>query len=86
MADETSDEKLCKEKHDNIKEILVDHEARLNNHAHRLDKVEQRAERVDTKIEGLCDQIKNLVNTLKWGFGIILTITLFVLGYLLKTN
>ena len=69
----------CKEKHTDIKETL-------NNHECRLDKIEQRAERVDTKIEGLCDQIKNLVSTLKWGFGIILTITLFVLGYLLQIN
>ena len=78
------DGKLCSEKHEHIKENLIDHETRLNNHSHRLDKLEQRAERVDTKIESLCDQIKNLVSTLKWGFGIILTVTLFVLGYLIK--
>ena len=81
---EEFDGKLCGEKHENIKEKIIDNEKRLNNHSHRLDKLEQRAERVDTKIESLCDQIKNLVSTLKWGFGIILTVTLFVLGYLIK--
>lgn len=79
MAKEDYDNESCKEKHIDIKEIL-------NNHEGRLDTIERRAERVDTKIEGLCDQIKNLVSTLKWGFGIILTITLFVLGYLLKID
>ena len=88
MADEKEeyDVNLCKEKHENIKETLIDHEIRLNDHSNRLDKIEQRAERVDAKIEGLCEQIKNLVSTLKWGFGLILTITLFVLGYLLQIN
>lgn len=67
-----------------IEDKVKTHDIRLNNHGDRIDKLEQRAERVDTKIEHLCEQIKNLVSTLKWGFGIILTITLFVLGYLIK--
>jgi len=67
-----------------IKDKLETHERRLNDHSGRIDKLEQRGAAVDTKIENLCEQIKNLVNTLKWGFGILVTITLFVLGYLIK--
>lgn len=77
-------EKLCKEHCKNVDEKLDVHDKRLNNHADRIDKLEQRGARVDEKIENLCDQIKNLISTLKWGFGIIVTIALFVLGYLIK--
>ncbi|MDP4143171.1 MAG: hemolysin XhlA family protein [Bacillota bacterium] len=81
---ESYDAKLCEKIHERVDERLDNHEKRINGHSDRLDKLEQRGAAVDTKIESLCEQIKNLVNTLKWGFGIIVTITLFVLGYLIK--
>lgn len=81
---ENYDAKLCEEKHDNIIKSLDDHEKRLNGHSDRLDKLEQRGAAVDTKLENLCDKITNLISTLKWGFGLIVTIALFVLGYLIK--
>ncbi|MDF2884258.1 MAG: hypothetical protein K0R54_4825 [Clostridiaceae bacterium] len=81
---ESYDGKLCEERHKNITKELEDHEIRLNKHAGRLDVLEQRGAAVDTKIESLCKQIENLVSTLKWGFGITVTIVLFVLGYLIK--
>lgn len=65
-----------------VEHQLSVHDTRINNHSERLDSLEQRGATVDTKIENLCEQIKNLVSTLKWGFGILVTITLFVLGYL----
>lgn len=78
------DEKLCKERCKTVSQKLEVQDTRLNDHAERLKKLEQRGAAVDEKIENLCEQLKNLVNTLKWGFGILVTITLFVLGYLIK--
>lgn len=79
-----SELKLCDEKHKRIDEKIEVHERRLNNHSERIDKLEQRGASVDARIEHLCEEIKGLVSTLKWGFGIITTIALFLLGILLK--
>lgn len=81
---ESYDAKLCEERKKYIDKSIEDHEKRLNNHAGRLDKLEHRGAAVDAKIESLCEQIKSLISTLKWGFGITVTIALFVLGYLIK--
>lgn len=81
---ENYDGKLCEERHKNIDEDLKDHEIRLNKHAGRLDMLEQNDREHHTEIKNLCEQIRNLVSTLKWGFGITVTIALFVLGYLIK--
>lgn len=81
---ESYDSKLCEKTHKIIDEKWNNHEDRLNGHSKRLDKLEQRGATVDAKMENLCEQIKNLVSTLKWGFSIIVTIALFVLGYLIK--
>lgn len=80
------DEKLCKARCKTVDEKLKNHEDRLNGHSERLDRLEQRGAAVDIKLENLCVQIKDLVSTLKWGFGILVTITLFVLAYLLKVR
>ncbi|AAK78532.1 hypothetical protein BJV85_003457 [Clostridium acetobutylicum] len=81
---EDYDAKLCQEWHKVIDEKLNLHNVRLNDHSDRIKKLERRSAAVDERVENLCEQLKNLVNTLKWGFGILVTITLFVLGYLMK--
>ncbi|MCR3758724.1 hemolysin XhlA family protein [Clostridium felsineum] len=82
---EDYDAKLCKEWHKVIDEKLNLQNIRLNDHSDRIKKLEQRSAAVDERVENLCEQLKNLVDTLKWGFGILVTITLFILGYLIKT-
>ncbi|URZ06498.1 hemolysin XhlA family protein [Clostridium felsineum] len=81
---ENYDKELCEEHHKVINDKLDLHNLRLNEHSDRLKKLETRSSAVDEKVENLCEQLKNLVSTLKWGFGILVTITLFVLGYLIK--
>jgi len=81
---ENLDEKLCNERKKNVDKILDDHEKRLNGHSDRIDKLEQRGAAVDQKMGDLCDTLNKLTNTLMWGFGIMVTITLFILGYLIK--
>lgn len=83
---ESYDAELCVERHKVIDNKMDLHDKRLNDHGERLKKLEQRSAAVDEIVENLCEQLKNLVNTLKWGFGILVTITLFVLGYLIKIN
>lgn len=78
------DEKLCSEKHENIKAILDDHENRLNKHSTRLDKLEQDNSENKTDIRNLIKKIDDFISTIKWGLGIFVTVSIFVIGILLK--
>jgi chaperonin cofactor prefoldin len=83
---ESYDGKLCEERHKNVTENLKDHEVRLNNHAGRLDKLEQNEATHSTEIKNLCTQIRNLVNTLKWGMGLVGASFLGLFLYLLELH
>lgn len=78
------DEKLCSEKHENIKAILEDHENRLNEHSTRLDRLEQDNRENRTDIRNLIKKIDDFISTIKWGLGIFVTVSIFVIGVLLK--
>ena len=67
-----------------VDERLETCKIRLNDHSKRIDCLEQRSAAIDVKIGSLCDQIKSLVSTLKWGFGILVAITSLVLGFVAK--
>ena len=74
------DEKLCNEKHDNFKEMLSDHESRLNGHSKRIDALDVENGSLKTEMKHVCEQIRNLINTIKWGLGIFTTIVLYILS------
>lgn len=78
------DEKLCNEKHKTIDEKLEDHEKRLNNHSGRLDKLEQDNVEHKTDIRNLIKKMDDFISTIKWGLGIFVTVSIFVMGVLLK--
>lgn len=78
------DEKLCTEKHENIKTILNDHENRLNNHSQRLDRLEQDNRENKADIKNLIKKMDDFISTIKWGLGIFVTVSIFVIGILLK--
>jgi len=78
------DEKLCNEKHKTIDEKLEDHEIRLNNHSERLKVLEQDNRENHIEIKNLIKKMDDFINTVKWGLGIFVTVSLFVIGVLLK--
>jgi chromosome segregation ATPase len=67
------DEKLCNEKHEEIKDKLKTHETRLNNHSNRLDALEQYKSKSEVQMSNLCEQIKSLVTTMRWFIGVLIT-------------
>lgn len=81
---ECYDQKLCVEKHDNIKEILNDHENRLNGHSKRLDDLDKDNIEHKTDIRNLIKKMDDFISTIKWGLGIFVTVSIFVIGVLLK--
>ncbi|KZL94379.1 hemolysin XhlA family protein [Clostridium magnum] len=78
------DEKLCNEKHKTIDEKLEDHEIRLNNHSERLKVLEQDSREHKTDIKNLIKKMDDFISTIKWGLGIFVTVSIFVMGILLK--
>lgn len=78
------DEKLCKERCKTVDEKLNLHDKRLNNHADRLDKLEQSEIENRTEIKNLIKKMDDFISTIKWGLGIFVTVSIFVIGILLK--
>ncbi|PRR85943.1 hemolysin XhlA family protein [Clostridium luticellarii] len=81
---ECYDAKLCEEKHEQIKEKLDLHDKRLNNHSDRLDRLEQNETENRTEIKNLIKKMDDFISTIKWGLGIFVTVSIFVVGVLLK--
>jgi ElaB/YqjD/DUF883 family membrane-anchored ribosome-binding protein len=81
---ECYDAKLCEEKHDQIKEKLDLHDKRLNNHSDRLDRLEQNETENRTEIKNLIKKMDDFISTIKWGLGIFVTVSIFVVGIILK--
>lgn len=72
-------ERLCKEKHDNLKEYHARQERRINNHSERIDKIEQALAGSTVEIRELCKRIDSLVksnerimDSFKKGTGIVI--------------
>ncbi len=78
------DEKLCEEKHGNIKFTLKDHENRLNGHSKRIDILEQNDRENHTEIKNLIKKMDTFINVIMWGLGIFVTVSIFVIGALIK--
>ncbi|WP_373845537.1 hemolysin XhlA family protein [Clostridium sp.] len=81
---ECYDAKLCEEKHEQIKEKLDLHDKRLNNHSDRLDRLEQNETENRTEIKNLIKKMDDFISTIKWGLGIFVTVSIFVVGVLIK--
>jgi chromosome segregation ATPase len=82
--DEAYSKDLCKEKHEQIKKLLDEHETRLNNHSNRIDALEGDNRELKAEMKNVCKDIQNLISTIKWGLGIFVTVALFVIGILIK--
>lgn len=64
---------VCKEKHKRVDERLDTHERRLNSHSEELDKLSVSDARNTNEITNLCKQIGDLVTTLRWLIGLLVT-------------
>lgn len=77
------DEKLCNERMKVTEKHLGVVDNRLNNHSDRIDSLEQGTARFEVQIESLCNQIKDLVTTIKWGTGLLISVSVgFFIWYI----
>lgn len=51
---------------EHLKEKLLTHDKRLDNHGERLDKLEQENVGLKHEIKTLCENIRQLTNMMKW--------------------
>ena len=82
--DANYDKELCGEKHETIKNTLQDHENRLNGHSKRLDALEQDNRENHTEIKNLIKKMDTIITEVIWGLGIFVTVSIFVIGALIK--
>lgn len=82
--DANYDKELCDEKHETIKNTLLDHENRLNGHSKRLDALEQDNRENHTEIKNLIKKMDTFITVVMWGLGIFVTVSIFVIGVLIK--
>ncbi|MBV4423164.1 hemolysin XhlA family protein [Clostridium tyrobutyricum] len=81
---ECYDAKLCDEKHRNIDRTLQEHEQWLKQHDDDISLIKQENSNFKSDIKTLFSKIDNLISTIKWGLGIFVTVSIFVIGILLK--
>lgn len=74
---------IYNERNDHIKEILSDHESRLNDNEKRIVSQEKEGTEFRVNINILLKKMDSFINTLKWSMGIFVTISLFVIGLIL---
>ena len=65
--------KLCDERHKRVDERLDIHDKRLNDHSKDIDKLNVSDARNTNEITNLCKQIGDLVTTLRWLIGLLVT-------------
>jgi hypothetical protein len=56
----------------------------LNNHSDRLDRLEQNEVENRNDIKHLIKKMDDFISTIKWGLGIFVTVSIFVVGIILK--
>ena len=83
---EKFDADLCKEKHGYIKETLTNHELRLNEHEARIVAQEKDGREFRVNIGGLIKKMDDFITTVKWGMGIFVTVSLFIISALIKMS
>lgn len=69
--------KLCDERHKNTDETLQDHE-------HRIDILEKHDAVNATNIGNLIKKMDTFITVIMWGLGIFVTVSLFVIGILIR--
>ncbi|MFL0245537.1 hemolysin XhlA family protein [Candidatus Clostridium stratigraminis] len=81
---ENYSKELCEEKHKFIEDTLELHNKRLNEHSKKIDTLEQDSREYKTEIKNLIKKMDDFMVTIRWGLGIFVTVSIFVIGILLK--
>lgn len=84
MNDKDYNKEACELKHDNIENTLVEHKKLLDEHTQKIDVLEKDSTEYKTEIRNLIKKMDDFMSTVKWGLGIFVTVSIFVIGILIK--
>jgi len=82
----TFDGELCEERHSHIKEILTDHELRLNGQDLKINILEIDSMGYKVNINNLIKKMDSFITIMMWGVGIIVTVSLGLIGVVISIN
>lgn len=81
---ECYDGKLCEEKHKTLNNTVDEHEIWLKKHDEEISLIKQDNRENKTDIKNLIKKMDDFISTIKWGLGIFVTVSIFVMGILLN--
>ncbi|ERI91000.1 hypothetical protein HMPREF1982_03562 [Clostridiales bacterium oral taxon 876 str. F0540] len=78
------EENYCKEKHKYIDARLDEHEELLKEHTKDISILKEDSREYKIEIKNLIKKMDDFMTTIRWGLGIFVTVSIFVIGILLK--
>lgn len=81
---ECYDAKLCEERHKTLDDKVGEHEIWLKKHDEEISLIKQDNRENKTDVKNLIKKMDDFISTIKWGLGIFVTVSIFVVGVLLK--
>lgn len=69
---------------ENIKENIKEHKDILDKHEDDITELKSDSREYKTEIKNLIKKMDDFISTMKWGIGIFVTVSIFVVGILLK--
>lgn len=79
-----SDIELCVERHKEIDKILEEHSSTIKEHTKDIALLKEDGREFKTEIKNLISKMDDFMSTIKWGLGIFVTVSIFVIGILIK--
>lgn len=68
----------------NLNKNIEKHEETLNKHEEDITNLKEDGREYKTEIKNLIQTMDTFINTIKWGLGIFVTVSIFILSYLIK--
>jgi len=81
---ENYDAELCEEKHKTLNDTVDEHEIWLKKHDEEISSIKQDNRENKTDIRNLIKKMDDFISAMQWGLGIFVTVSIFVIGVLLK--
>ena len=74
----TFNTELCEERKKKVNETLERHEDNINKLEEKFNNISRLVYETTTEVKALTESVSSLTNTLKWGFGLFMTILIAV--------
>lgn len=84
MSENVYDSKACDITHKNLDKILDEHGRLLDEHSKDITELKEDGREYKTEIKNLIKKMDSFITIMMWSVGIFVTISIFVIGTLLR--